>query len=107
MFARNSRLNEIQGIVKIVGSSDDSSSQKSPGTDTEVVYGCRLSDFQGDFNGRIAVLFRGACKFEEKVKNAAKVNASAIVVINNNPEGVITMSIGGKEHEVTNKLKLT
>ena len=32
----------------------------------------------------------------KKIQNAAAVNASAVVVINNNPEGVITMSIGGE-----------
>ena len=68
--------------------------------DNEVVYGCRESDFKGDYKGKIAVLFRGACKFEIKVKNAVAANASAIVVINNNPEGVITMSIGGKMIEI-------
>ena len=59
------------------------------------MYGCRETDFKGDYAGKIAVLFRGACKFEKKIENAALKNATGVVVINNNPEGVITMSIGG------------
>ena len=44
-------------------------------------------------------MIRGACKFEVKIENAVHANASAVVVINNNPEGVITMSIG-KSHRL-------
>ena len=36
------------------------------------------------------------CKFEDKITNANKANAAGVIVINNNPTGVITMSIGGK-----------
>ena len=59
------------------------------------MYGCRETDFIGNYDGKIAVVFRGACKFEEKIYNAAMKNATGIVVINNNPEGVIMMSMGG------------
>ena len=63
--------------------------------DNEVVYGCRETDFKGDYADKIAVLFRGVCKIEKKIENAALKNATGVVVINDNPEGVITMSIGG------------
>ena len=59
------------------------------------MYGCRETDFKGDYAGKIAVLYRGVCKIEQKIENAALKNATGVVVINNNPEGVITMSIGG------------
>ena len=48
----------------------------------------------GDYENKIALLFRGACKFETKVQNALNAKASALIVINNNPEGVITMRLG-------------
>ena len=95
LYARDSRLLDIEGEVKIVGSSDERPNEKSNNADNEVVYGCRLSDFEGDYTDKVAVLFRGACKFEVKILNAVRANVSAVVVINNNPEGVITMSIGG------------
>jgi len=44
----------------------------------------------------VAFLYRGICKFEEKVILAAEAGAAVIVIVNNNPEGVITMSIGSK-----------
>ena len=66
------------------------------------MYGCRETDFKGDYAGKIAVLFRGACKFEKKIENAALKNATGVVVINNNPEGVITMSIGGNINAFVN-----
>ena len=46
------------------------------------MYGCRETDFKGDYEGKIAVLFRGACKFEKKIENAALKNATGVVVIN-------------------------
>jgi len=94
LYARYSKLHKIVAEVKIVGSSESNANQKD-NSDSEVVYGCRETDFKGDYQGKIAVLFRGACKFEKKIENAALKNATGVVVINNNPEGVITMSIGG------------
>ena len=41
--------------------------------------------------------FIGKCKFEQKIKNAAEVGAKGVIVVNNQPDGVITMSIGGNE----------
>ena len=48
----------------------------------------------GDYEKKIAVLFRGACSFETKIHNAFVANASAVVVINNNPDGVVTINFG-------------
>jgi len=93
LYARYSKLDKIVAEVKIVGSTESNTNQKD-NSDSEVVYGCRETDFKGDYEGKIAVLFRGACKFEKKIHNAAMKNATGVVVINNNPEGVITMSIG-------------
>ena len=65
------------------------------------MYGWGETDFKGDYEGKIAVLFRGACKFEKKIHNAALKNVAAVVVINNNPEGLLTMSIGGTAYYLT------
>lgn len=62
----------------------------------EMIFGCEESDFQGNFNNTLVILYRGKCKFEDKITNANKANAAGVIVINNNPTGVITMSIGGK-----------
>ena len=43
--------------------------------------------------------FQGKCKFEEKIKNAAVAGAEGVIVVNNQPNGVITMSIGGEFYE--------
>ena len=67
----------------------------SNSTDDETAYGCRDYDFDGDYKNKIAVLFRGVCEFEIKVQNALNAKASAVIVINNNPEGVIPISLGG------------
>ena len=40
--------------------------------------------------------FSGKCKFEEKIKSAAAAGAKGVIVVNNQPDGVITMSIGGE-----------
>lgn len=60
----------------------------------EMIFGCEESDFQGNFNNTLVILYRGKCKFEDKITNANKANAAGVIVINNNPTGVITMSIG-------------
>ena len=88
LYARYSKLDKIVAEVKTIGN----------GTmfDSEVVYGCRESDFEGDYAGKIAVILRGACKFEKKIHNAAMKDAIGVVVINTNPEGTFTMSIGGQ-----------
>ena len=59
-----------------------------------MLYGCRKSDFIGNYTNKIAVVFRGNCEFETKAHNALNANASAVVVINTNLEGVFTMSLG-------------
>ena len=68
------------------------------------MYGCRETDFfNGNYDGKIAVLFRGVCKFEKKIYNAAMNNATGVVVINNNLEDPIMMSIGGKSTFILRK----
>jgi len=65
--------------------------------DTEKIYGCNFSDFaDSDFDGKFALIYRGKCKFEEKIINAANNSAKGVVIVNNQQDGVITMSIGGK-----------
>jgi len=62
------------------------------------IYGCTKEDYSNaNYTGRVAFLYRGICKFEEKVILAAEAGAAVIVIVNNNPEGVITMSIGKAE----------
>jgi uncharacterized repeat protein (TIGR01451 family) len=41
--------------------------------------------------GKIAVIDRGNCTFIEKVRNAQNAGAIAVIIVNNVPEGVITM----------------
>ena len=54
----------------------------------------------------MAFLYRGICKFEEKVILAAEAGAAVVVIVNNNPEGVITMSIGSKLASLFNMLPI-
>ena len=60
--------------------------------------GCRKSDFIGDFENKIALLFRGNCSFETKINNALVAKASAVVVINNDTdtERVFVMDFDGE-----------
>jgi len=55
----------------------------------------------------VAFLYRGICKFEEKVILAAEAGAAVVVIVNNNPEGVITMSIGKAEKYKVISLMIT
>ena len=48
--------------------------------------------------------FSGKCKFEEKIKNAAVAGAKGVIVVNNQPDGVVTMSIGGEFYKKKNKI---
>ncbi|MBA8889877.1 subtilisin family serine protease [Dokdonella fugitiva] len=48
----------------------------------------------GFFTGKIALISRGTCTFEEKINNAAAAGAD-VAVIYNNAAGVINMSVGG------------
>ncbi len=54
----------------------------------------RVSDVEGmDLNGKIALIQRGEISFTEKVLNAAKAGASAVIIFNNAP-GVINGTLG-------------
>ena len=59
------------------------------------IYGCTKEDYRdANYIGKVALVYRGMCKFEDKVILAAEAGASVVVIVNNNPEYVITMSIG-------------
>ena len=90
-FARDSVLATIEGHVQLAGSTVADNY-----TETEGIYGCNSSDFSNDhFRNKTALIYRGQCKFEEKIINAARKGAKAVVIVNNQQDGVITMSIGG------------
>ena len=65
------------------------------GTSNDKIHGCKEDDFGANVIDKFAILYRGKCKFEDKVVNAAKAGAKGVVVVNNQDDGVITMSIGG------------
>ena len=48
--------------------------------------------FPGFFTGLIAVIDRGKCLFIEKVKNAQNAGAIGAIIVNNQGDGVLTMS---------------
>ena len=50
-------------------------------------------------NGKIALISRGSCAFQEKVENAVTSGAIAVIVYNNNPGGRITMA--GTPNDIT------
>lgn len=54
---------------------------------------------QDDIDGKIAVLYRGACQFSEKAKNVQDSGAVALVIINNVPGAPVGMG-GGNFNEV-------
>ena len=57
------------------------------------IFGCNASDFsEGDFEGKIALVSRGFCLFEEKINNTAAAGGVGILVFNN-VEGLVTMAI--------------
>ena len=91
--------NGLTGVVQLVGGLEIyfNNAKKETGSETEGIYGCEEKDFEGaNFTDKIALLYRGKCKFEDKILNASNAKAKGVVVVNNNPEGVITMNIGGK-----------
>jgi len=53
--------------------------------------GCAVPSNAAAINGNIAVVYRGTCGFADKVQNAQKAGAIAVVVINNAAGGPITM----------------
>ena len=44
--------------------------------------GCSAADFTGFVPGRIALIQRGTCFFIDKVKNAQRAGASAVLIFN-------------------------
>ncbi len=47
-----------------------------------------------DLNGKIAVIDRGVCFFVEKISRAEAEGALAVIIINQKPDGVLTMGAG-------------
>lgn len=52
------------------------------GTGNKSTSGCEPEDFAGFFPGSVALIQRGTCFHDEKVGNAARAGASAVVLIN-------------------------
>jgi len=97
-FARGSvlPLNAVKGYVSLVGGLEPvlKSEGKEGAQTNQKIHGCQEDDFGDDVINKFAILYRGKCKFEDKVVNAAKAKAMGVVVVNNQDDGVITMSIG-------------
>ncbi len=55
---------------------------------------CTTITNPGAISGKIALVNRGACFFSTKVANAVDAGATAVIVVNNVPDGVIGMSPG-------------
>jgi Zn-dependent M28 family amino/carboxypeptidase len=58
----------------------------SPGPNTSTS-GCEAADFRAFPRGAVALMQRGTCTFREKVANAVRAGASAVVVFNEGGEG--------------------
>lgn len=54
-----------------------------------------------DIAGKIAVIDRGACFFVVKISQAEAAGASAVIIINQKPDGVITMGAGDNPPVIT------
>jgi Zn-dependent M28 family amino/carboxypeptidase len=62
--------------------------------------GCAPEDFaQGDFEGKIALIERGACTFAQKAANAAEAGAVSALIYNNT-EGIVSGTLGAPENGV-------
>ncbi|WP_375418341.1 T9SS-dependent M36 family metallopeptidase [uncultured Hymenobacter sp.] len=61
--------------------------------------GCGEFTNAATVSGNIAVVYRGTCSFADKVQNAQKAGAIAVIVINNAPGGPISM--GGTPTQAT------
>lgn len=69
---------ELTGELVFITPDFDFSSPNYDGSD-----GCEASDFTGiDLQGKIAVIQRGTCGFSDKVVNAQKAGAKAVIVFN-------------------------
>ena len=80
----------VGGLDPVLTSKAEDGSQTN-----QKIHGCKEEDFGKEVEDKFAILYRGKCKFEDKVVNAAKARAKGVVVVNNQDNGVITMSIGG------------
>lgn len=47
--------------------------------------GCQITDFSPDVRGKIALIRRGTCFFAVKAGNAARAEATAAIIVNNEP----------------------
>lgn len=61
--------------------------------------GCSALVNAADVAGNIAVVDRGTCSLVTKVKNAQDAGALAVVVVNNQPTGVVTMPGDGSANQ--------
>ena len=60
--------------------------------------GCESLVNAGEVAGKIAVIDRGTCLFVEKVKNAQDAGAVAVIIVNNQPQGLPPM--GGDDQTI-------
>ena len=49
--------------------------------------GCNVTDFAGFTSGRIALVQRGVCNFQQKIENAFSANATAVIIFNSGTPG--------------------
>jgi hypothetical protein len=61
--------------------------------------GCNNLVNAGDLQGKIALFDRGECTFVSKVQNAQNAGALAVIIVNNQPNGVVQM--GGTSTTIT------
>jgi Zn-dependent M28 family amino/carboxypeptidase len=62
-----------------------SGSGKVRGQVVAVGDGCQITDFSPDVRGKIALIRRGTCFFAVKAGNAARAEATAAIIVNNEP----------------------
>jgi len=49
--------------------------------------GCEVTDFAGDFTGKVALIQRGTCTFHDKALNAQNAGAAAVIIFNEGQPG--------------------
>ncbi|WP_303318752.1 PA domain-containing protein [Flavivirga abyssicola] len=60
--------------------------------------GCSALVNSAAINGKIAVIQRGNCSFDTKVKNAENAGAIAVIIVNNSPDAIFAM--GGDDYTI-------